>query len=204
VKAAIVGVATAALLAACDTGGSQSGSVSTAAAEQASAAPPVGAIEGTADWANIDCGVVTFPCNAPPPVTVWVKSHPSGEVVTSWHGAEGHYRIDALPPGTYSVEAYVDPPGDAGGAFGSPVPVQAGLTTPNIDVAVQPPAAICLVVYQGHDATASFNGPGANYWCAKLTQLDGNWFKSTALAPAAGLVAVCSGTSRAGVAWGVF
>jgi hypothetical protein len=102
------------------------------------------------------------------------------------------------------VEAYTDAPGDAGGAFGLPVPVQAGITTPNIDVVLQPPAAICLLVYQGHDATVSFNGPGANDWCTKLTQTDGNWFKSTATAPAAGLTAICSGTSHAGVAWGVF
>lgn len=116
----------------------------------------------------------------------------------------GHYRIDALPPGTYSVEAYTDAPGDAGGVFGSPVPVQAGLTTPNIDIALQPPDATCLVVYQKHDAMVSFQSPGANDWWTKLTKLDGNWFSSTATTPAAGLSAVCSGHSHAGVAWGVF
>src|SRR5260370_33567339 len=52
--------------------------------------------------------------------------------------------------------------------------------------ALQPPSALCLLVYQGHDATVSFKGPGADDWCTKLTQTDGNWFASTFTAPAAG------------------
>ena len=198
---AILVAAAAVLLAACDTATPPTGAASTPGT---SATVGTGAIEGTANWTNIDCGVVAFAGCAPPPVTVTIKSSPDGKPVTTWHGPEGHYRIDALPPGTYSVEAYTDAPGDAGGAFGSAVPVQAGVTTPNIDIALQPPDAICLVVYQGHNATVSFQGPGANDWCAKVTQTDGNWFKSTATAPAAGLVSICSGTSHAGVVWGVF
>jgi hypothetical protein len=154
-------------------------------------------------WSSIDCGVVAFANCAPPAVTVTIKTS-DGAPVKTWHGAEGPYQIDGLAPGTYSVEAYTDAPGDAGGAFGSPVPVQAGVTTPNIDVPLQPPDALCLLVYQGHNATISFQGPGANDWCAKVTQMDGNWFASTATAPAQGLVSICSGNSRAGVAWGVF
>lgn len=56
-------------------------------------------------WANIDCGVVAFAGCASPPVTVTITSSPDDKPVTSWHGPEGHYRIDALPPGTYPVEA---------------------------------------------------------------------------------------------------
>jgi hypothetical protein len=198
-KATLIGVA-ALLLAACETGTPQTGAGSTAATGGTAS---TGAIAGTAVWANIDCGVVPFAGCAPPPVTVNVKRS-DGTPVTTWHGAEGAYRVDGLAPGSYSVEVYTDAPGDAGGAFGSPVPVQAGITTPNIDVVLQPPAALCLLVYQGHDATVSFNGPGANDWCSKVTQTDGNWFKSTATAPAAGLTSICSGTSHAGVVWGVF
>jgi hypothetical protein len=166
------------------------------------AAPTTGTIAGTAVWTNIDCGVVAFANCAPPPVTVNIKRS-DGTPVTTWHGAEGPYQIAGLVPGTYSVEAYTDA-GGAGGAFGSPVPVQAGITTPNIDVVLQPPAGICLLVYQGHDATISFNGPGANDWCTKVIQSDGNWFKSTDTAPRAGLTSICSGTSKAGVTWAVF
>jgi hypothetical protein len=198
-KAILVGVA-ALILAACEAGTPQTGAGSTDASGRTAAS---GTIAGTTVWANIDCGVVAFANCAPPPVTVNVK-RPDGAPVASWHGAEGLYQIAGLAPGSYSVEAYTDAPGDAGGAFGSPVPVQAGITTPNIDVALQPPAAICLLVYQQHDATVSFNGPGANDWCTKVIQRDGNWFRSTDITPKAGLASVCSGTSHAGVVWGIF
>lgn len=92
----------------------------------------------------------------------------------------------------------------AEGSQRSAVPVQAGITTPNIDIALQPPAALCLLVYQGHNATVSFNGPGGSVWCTKLIQLDGNWFKVNATTPAAGLDTVCSLTTRAGVTWTVY
>lgn len=198
-QAIVVGIG-ALILAGCETGAPQTGAPATA-----SGAATTGTIGGTALWANIDCGVVAFANCAPPPVTVNVKRS-DGTPVTTWHGAEGPYQIGGLAPGSYSVEAYTDAPGDAGGAFGSPVPVQAGITTPNIDVMLQPPDALCILVYQNgaHDATISFKGPGANDWCTKVIQTDGNWFKSTATAPAAGLTSICSGTSHAGVVWSVF
>lgn len=182
-------LAAAVLLAACGPGGSSP--------------PTTGGIAGSATWTNIDCGIYSFTCSSPPPVTVQIKTA-QGQPVTSWHGAEGPYQVDGLAPGSYLLEAFVDAPGDAAGAFGSPVPVQAGITTPNINIPLQPPAALCLAVYQGHDATVSFNGSGGDDWCRKLIQIDGNWFKTTATAPASGLDIVCSGTSRAGVAWTVY
>ena len=202
-RAILVGAAVV-LLAACDTGTPATTGTTPTPSGATSAAAATGSIDGTARWTNIDCAVVAFAGCQPPPVTITVKTSPDGKPVTSVHLPEGHYRIDGLPAGTYSVEAYTDAPGDAGGAFGSSVPVQAGLTTPNIDFALQPPASICLVRYQGKNATVSFNGPGADHWCSKLTQIDGNWFRLTDLAPASGLSSVCSGTSHAGVAWGVF
>jgi hypothetical protein len=167
------------------------------------ATPATGSIAGTATWTNIDCAIYSFTCTAPPQVTVQVKTS-AGQPVTSWHGAEGPYQIDGLQPGSYSVEAFVDAPGDAAGAYPSPIPVQAGIITSNINVPLQPPAALCLAVYQGHDATVSFNGPGGDDWCRKLIQIDGNWFKTAATAPASGLDIVCSGTSHAGVAWAIY
>jgi hypothetical protein len=206
--AILVGVA-ALLLAACDTATPQTGAATTAATAPVGTTPAAstGTITGTAVWANIDCGVVSFAGCAPPPVTVNVKRS-DGTPVTTWHGAEGPYQIAGLAAGTYTVEVYTDAASGsegAGGVFGSPVPVQAGITTPDIDVVLQPPAAICLLVYQGGaDATVSFNGPGANDWCRKVIQTDGNWFRSTDTAPRGWLATTCSGTSPAGVVWGVF
>lgn len=184
--------ALALLLAACGTGGSPTGNET----------PGNGGIAGTAAWTNIDCGVYAFACPTPPQVTVQVKNS-AGAPVTSWHGAEGPYQFNGLPTGTYSVEAVTDAPGDAAGADSS-VQVQAGIITPNVNIPLQPPSALCLATYQGHDATVSFNGPGGDDWCRKLIQIDGNWFKTTATAPASGLDVVCSGTSHAGVAWSVY
>ena len=222
-RQAILVATAAALLVGCDTGNPQTGTSqpntgNSQPGGEPPAAPVTGAIEGTAIWTNIDCGVVPLAGCAPPPITVTVTGGPNGRPASSWHGPEGHYRIEGLPPGTYSVGAQVDAaapgnvPGIAGslvpmqvwGSFGTLVPVQAGLTTPGIDITLQPPDALCVVVYQGHDATVMFKGPGAQNWCTKLPQLDGNWFKSTALAPAAGLDTICSGSSRAGVVWSVF
>jgi len=198
--AAVIGFA-ALILAACDAGAPQTGSPPQSGAPTTGSG--TGTIAGTVMWPLIDCGVVSFASCTPPPVTVNVKRS-DGTPVTSWHGAEGPYQIGGLAPGSYSVEAYTDAPGDAGAAFGSPVPVQSGITTPNIDLLLQPADALCILVYQNHDATISFKGPGANDWCTKVIQTDGNWFKSTAAAPATGLTSICSGISHAGVAWGVF
>ncbi|HEX2681776.1 MAG TPA: carboxypeptidase-like regulatory domain-containing protein [Candidatus Dormibacteraeota bacterium] len=179
-------------LCACGVGGNPTGNET----------PATGTISGSAIWSNIDCGVYSFACPTAPPVTIQVKNS-AGQPVTSWHGTEGPFQFAGLQPGSYSVEAVTDAPGDAAGALTS-IQVQAGTITPNVNIPLQPPSAICLATYQGHDATVSFNGPGGDDWCRKLIQIDGNWFVTTATAPASGLSTVCSGTSRAGVAWTVY
>lgn len=205
-------VALVAALAGCDSGSPQSstppsGAPSTGAAANVAAAPTTGSISGTVTWPTIDCAVYSYPSCSPPAVVVAVVAQE--QPVKTWRGPLGQFTVAGLPPGTYTLTATIDEPApSAAGQFGSLVPVQAGATTPSIDIVLQAPVGNCGLRYLNHDARVGIQGAAADRWCAKLMQLDGHWFTSnedlTTYQQSNPSALVCSGASRGGAQWRVF